>query len=430
LKQVKSRRREAALRKLALLIAAGPGTLLLLVTLLPSMPFLLLRSSCKRRRRVLPNIIRGPVPLINIKYNSRADRLYGYRSDTVVYDVYNINTVEDFDHVVRSKRRSLLGKGITVLSPYMAFLWIVWKYDVFALFYDGGFLACTPLRWLELPLLRSLGKKILVSPYGSDATMLGRSRNRFDLRSAYGADKYVIDERAVERKVRYCCRYANCVLTGGDCVDYISDWDAVFRSVPIDLDGWRPVYKSSSSERIRIVHAPNHRAIKGTQHVIDACEALNREGYAVDLVLVERKPNDEARKLYESADIVAEQFLLGAYGLFAIEAMALGKPVLTYLRDDLFAYHPAWVSLPIVNTDPDSLVANLRMLILDPGLRLELGKRGRAYVEKYHSYEYIGGVFDKLYRQMWFGEDWGADLQRMGVKLRDRDGETHVKGAS
>ena len=44
-------------------------------------------------------------------------------------------------------------------------------------------------------------------------------------------------------------------------------------------------------------------------------------------------------------------------------------------------------------------------LIENPELRLELGEKGRAYVEKYHSYQYIGGIFDKIYRKLWFGED-------------------------
>ena len=57
----------------------------------------------------------------------------------------------------------------------------------------------------------------------------------------------------------------------------------------------------------------------------------------------------------EQADIIADQFIGGAYALFAIEGMALGKPVMCYLREELFPCHPEWAECPIVNTNPGNL---------------------------------------------------------------------------
>ena len=48
----------------------------------------------------------------------------------------------------------------------------------------------------------------------------------------------------------------------------------------------------------------------------------------------------EARERYERADIVVDQLNAGWYGLFAIEAMALGKPVVTSLHEDADARAP------------------------------------------------------------------------------------------
>jgi glycosyltransferase involved in cell wall biosynthesis len=87
--------------------------------------------------------------------------------------------------------------------------------------------------------------------------------------------------------------------------------------------------------------------------------------------------------------------------LFPIEGMALGKPVLCYLPGRLRRYHPEWNEAPIVNADPDSLTHELRRLVLDSGLRRDVGARGPAFVEKYHSLRATGAAMDAIYRRLW-----------------------------
>ncbi|HKX82821.1 MAG TPA: hypothetical protein VJL58_01260, partial [Pyrinomonadaceae bacterium] len=40
--------------------------------------------------------------------------------------------------------------------------------------------------------------------------------------------------------------------------------------------------------------------------------------------------------------------------------------------------------LPIVNADPDTIEGKLEALVQNAALRNELGRKSRAYVEKYH----------------------------------------------
>ena len=61
-------------------------------------PLARIRGAWKRSRGEKPAILWGPRPIINIKYSSLADRLYGYRSDTLVYEVYHLNARTDFDY--------------------------------------------------------------------------------------------------------------------------------------------------------------------------------------------------------------------------------------------------------------------------------------------------------------------------------------------
>ena len=50
-------------------------------------------------------------------------------------------------------------------------------------------------------------------------------------------------------------------------------------------------------------------------------------------------------------DLVVDQLHMGWYGLLAIETMAEGKPVVSYVRDDFHGHAPG---LPVVNATPDT----------------------------------------------------------------------------
>ena len=76
--------------------------------------------------------------------------------------------------------------------------------------------------------------------------------------------------------------------------------------------------------------------------------------------------------------------------------------MLCYLRDDLFQYNPIWNECPIINSNPDNLKEKLKMLIfMSPAERVDLGRKGRAYVEKYHSTQYVGERMDQIIRKVW-----------------------------
>ena len=87
-----------------------------------------------------------------------------------------------------------------------------------------------------------------------------------------------------------------------------------------------PCQPPSDSPRPLVVHAPSNREKKGTRYVIEACEQL-----PVELDIVEGVHHEEARERYARADIVVDQLNAGWHGVFALEAMALGKPVVAHL---------------------------------------------------------------------------------------------------
>ena len=136
-----------------------------------------------------------------------------------------------------------------------------------------------------------------------------------------------------------------------------------------------------------MIHAPSHRGAKGTAYILEAVDRLKAEGVAFEFVLVENLSNAEARTLYERADLVVDQLLAGWYGGFAVEVMALGKPVICYLRESDFGFLPQAMrsALPLINARPDNIFAVLREWLT--ARRSELSARGmtcRQYVEHWH----------------------------------------------
>ena len=375
-----------------------PVFLLLVVAV--CLPWLKLRAWLGRPS-ARPAIIWGPTPVINISTNAAADRLYGYRSDTLVYRPYYITA--DFTYnLIRWWRH----KPLALVLPWAVFLWAVLRYDIFQLYFDGGFLNRTIGKRLEMPLLKLLGKKIIVSAFGGDVRVqratqaLGRYNCCMECTQQRVA--CICDEDLARRNLAHVHRYADVTLSMGDMIEYTpgSRNDGFYWA--IDLKKWPFVGVSLTSRPVKVVHAPNHAQFKGTRFLLDAVRQLQGDGYPVELMLVQGVSNEEAMETYKQADIIADQFIIGWHGNFAVEGMALGKPVIAYIRKPE-AYLPAWLECPIVSADPDTLKQALLRLIENPQLRYELGIKGRRYVEQVFSLEQVGARMDRLYRQL-YGE--------------------------
>jgi len=164
----------------------------------------------------------------------------------------------------------------------------------------------------------------------------------------------------------------------------------------IDLSRIEPAPPSDRARPV-IVHAPSSRTKKGTEHVIAACEGLD-----ADLRIVEGLHHDEAFALYRDADIVIDQLNAGWYGLFAIECMALGKPVVTFLHDEAVrrTEEAFGVEVPVVTATAETLRERLRPLIADAGERRRIGVASRAYVERVHDVEQIADRLLDVYARL------------------------------
>lgn len=361
------------------------------------------RFSMSRRPVQPPRVVWGLTPIINIKYWSAAIRMLGYESKTVVWGWFDINRREDFDVWLGDFLSFWDTKILDPVREQLMFLWALRHADVFVFFFDGGFLSRTPLRRVEAHLLHFAKKKIVMTPYGSDIAVVGHLG---------AAEKAILTDypltlkrsRRVAALVRHFCGAADLVIRNLQ-VGYLPRYDVIWPcQLAIDTNLWWHADESrhQTSATVEAVHASNHRTIKGTQQVIDTVAALRAEGVPIRLHLLEGRPNEEVREVVLQSDIVVEQ-LIGGFGLFAIEGMSAGKPVLSNLRwlAPEMRHHPTMQQCPIIDCDATDLKATLRELVEDVEARRAAGTASRRFAIRFHSYEAVGRAWATLLRSVW-----------------------------
>jgi glycosyltransferase involved in cell wall biosynthesis len=251
-------------------------------------------------------------------------------------------------------------------TQFAAFARLAPQTDVFH-FYFG--LTLIP-KSLQFPALRALRKKSVFHYLGSD--IRGKSPEQL----AFG-------------------KKADAEIVGSyDAIRWVPEAHVI--PPGLDLRPFTPVPPSDNARPL-VVHAPSNREKKGTQFVIDACAKL-----PVDLDIVEGVPHDVARERYARADIVVDQLNAGWHGVFALESMALGKPVVTHLKPDVVerSAEGYGIRVPIVPATGETLVDALRPLVEQPALRREIGAQSRAYVERVHDIDHVADRLIDLYRSL------------------------------
>lgn len=277
------------------------------------------------------------------------------------------------------------------------------QFDIFH-FHARSFLYQPPdMRFpslLDLLLLRLLGKTVIFHFRGSEV----RIATQFAAANPY---HYVDDDpygfatafpEAIQRRiVGFVCAIANGIfVTDPELLTYVPEAEIVPRA--IDLTEWAPIGVPTNGERPIVVHAPTRPGIKGTEFILDAVERLRREGLDFDFVQATGMRHEEAKALYERADIIVDQLRIGWYGVLAVEGMALAKPVISYVRADLVDELPT--PRPLAMADPTTITDVLRNLLQDRGKRQELGRYAREYVEKVHDADVVSGFLEARYREL------------------------------
>lgn len=347
-------------------------------------------------------------PIICMAKNCKAERLLGYDARTVVSGTYFIT--EEFDYNLSHWNKN--SGGILLALQYAAFFVMCIAAKRVHAYVDGGILPSLRRRSfnrIELALYRILGVELIIWTYGADVRYregtekLGVPNCCVDCPSVGTA---CICETALwKENYTRVSTHATAVFSMGDMIEYTPGSRNDLFFWPVDLkakDGerYQPAYPNGEKGTpLQVVHAPNHREFKGSRYLIETVAELQAEGFPIELVLVEKRSNTEALEIYRGADVIFDQCLIGFHGYFALEAMALGKPVMCFIRKpNEYLLHAE--ECPFINCHVTTLKADFLRLIEQRDELAEIGRKGRAYIEKYFSLEAFADRLARAYRDL------------------------------
>ncbi len=255
-------------------------------------------------------------------------------------------------------------------------------------FYNGNTFM---LANTDLPFFAKHGKKMIMHHWGNDVRSQAKVRalNPYALPSSYYTDQQI------HNSLSFISSYIDtAIVQDYEVYPYVKDYYKKVHVLPLacKVNEIPVAYPDANKKVFKIIHAPTNRNFKGSVYV-DAGIIKLRQYHPDKFIYqaIENMSHKEAMKAYMEADIIIDQLLCGSYGMLSVEAMAMGKVVVAYIRDDVKQQFPA--DLPIVTSKPEAVYETLVGLVCNPERLASIGRASREYAMRYHE---IGNVVDRL----------------------------------
>ncbi len=241
-------------------------------------------------------------------------------------------------------------------------------------------------RGIDLGCTAFLKKVRIVEFWGSDIRISEIASADNPYRAKFYQEYSKIDSRESSLKIqKHFAKYGfECLVPGLELESYIqkdlfpTPFKIKQRLIISDFD---PKYPDPAERCPLVVHSPSHKGQKGTKAVLQAINEL-KTMYEFNFQMIHEVDHAKALGIVRECDIMVDQLTAGDHGLASLEAMALGKPTICYIKPSILAKYPS--DFPIVNANQDNLVEVLGNLLKDSRRRHQIGRLSRAYVEKYH----------------------------------------------
>ena len=104
----------------------------------------------------------------------------------------------------------------------------------------------------------------------------------------------------------------------------------------------------------------------------------------------------ERLQALEAATVVIVPSPFESLSLLALEAFAVGTPVLANARSEVLVDHCLLSNAGLFYADRDEFVECLTLLAMDDRLRAQMGHNGRAYVREHYRWDLIMGKYEKM----------------------------------
>lgn len=339
---------------------------------------------------------------------SQAERRQGHVSKVIVFEqtLFQLNC----DQILFDPSDGVLKQE---WKRWKLFLTTLFRYDVFHFHFGQKFFVLFPrpfkkgdsppqavLRlcyWIyslfvgkiDIILLKIFRKKLFMHFHGDDVRQGDRSLElyKFSIAQEVGTDYYdAYSDRRKRRMAAYYQRVCHQVyVVSPDLLAMAAPGAKLIHYIGVNPNEWQPCV-APPHRLLKIMHAPTHRLAKGTRFIEAAVKSLRERGFEFEFILVEKMSNAEARRLYEQADLVIDQLLAGWFGVFAVELMAMAKPVIAYVRDEDLQREPPEFQreLPVISADPSTIESVLENYLKAHGLLESIGQRSRTFAQKWY----------------------------------------------
>jgi len=349
------------------------------------------------KKKIKLKIFHGPHNVGGIGWNlSKLEKQAGYESEFIVYNTNPTKNNQDLS--LNLKDRNFFIRPFLILFFFSKCLK---KYNIFHFYFGRTF---SPLN-MDLPILKLFRKKMIMTYCGSEIRLVRdveKKRNPYYFLLKVGSNdqKYDSYKKLMMRwqnlwidkffAVRELYKNAKVVIPKRKIVK------DVYINNMLDISSYQPSFHLR--EIPTLIHATTNPSIKGSAFIEKSIMDLKKMNYKFNYKRLQGRPVDEVRNIYKNqADILIDQFLLGSPGTFAMEGMYYGIPVCIFIMDDILKNMPPF---PIVNCSVFNLTEKLAWLINNPQERMEIGKAGREFVEKYCDQTKIQKHVLNIYKQL------------------------------
>jgi glycosyltransferase involved in cell wall biosynthesis len=188
--------------------------------------------------------------------------------------------------------------------------------------------------------------------------------------------------------------------------------DAVYLPNPVDVELFHPKPLRSRGERKRaLIASDSNWDVKGTDVAIRALSKIKDKvevsviAYGKDfdktvalasslglcLNVLPKVPHEKLNEYYWSADVVLDRFKLGSLGMVSLEAIACGRPVVTYVSSK----YPEYDYFPLKDVKEEEDIIDAVMKADD-----KLWSEEYAYVERHHKPEVVVKELLRIYDEL------------------------------
>ena len=314
----------------------------------------------------------------------------------------NALSVTGYDSFARITDITLKNSGRNLLEKIYNYIWnnlylikCFFLFNVFH-FYFGKSLSRFQL---DLPFYHFFGKKVIFHYLGLDVQLYQSTVEKYKINNVhfiFDAKSGKKHDRIISKRLNFEKRFTDLQMVCAPCYSEFVHGSIVL-PLAIDLNEYIYSPRQIPENDITIMHAPTSRNNKGTSFILDAIDRLIKEGYKINMLLIENISHQQLKEKYKECDIFVDQIVAGWYGTASIEAMAIGRVTVCFLRESYFEHINFGATIPIVNADPDNIYEVLKQLINEKEKLPLIGEKSRIFVEKEHNLKLLTEKLISIY---------------------------------